>query len=127
MKKLIKHLGIFTVIVGIVFFLVGCNMSGYKVHWFEINSSIYADRPSNATAEEHLQYIDGSTSQNNVYFTSDEEGLREFFTEKCGYLSKLDKVIQQITEEKVSYFYYVPGLLAVVDKYYFFYVENNNL
>lgn len=127
MKKLIKHLGIFTVIVGIVFFLVGCNMSGYRVQWFKINSSIYADRPSNATADEHLQYIEVSTSQNNVYFASDEDGLREFFTEKCGYLSNLDDVMQQITEKKVSIFYYAPGILSTVEDYYFFYVENNNL
>lgn len=128
MKKLCIRLGIIAIMMVLGFLLVGCNMdkSGYKVTWFLIDSDIYYNRPDYVTPEESLAYVENLTSQHSVYWTSSATGVGDFLTEKCGNISNLDDVIETITLNDSSAFYYAPGILSTVQDYYFFYIKNNN-
>ncbi|MBP3562336.1 MAG: hypothetical protein J6J67_07545 [Treponema sp.] len=127
MKKFTRFLGILAVIVGLGFSLSSCNMdiTGYKVEYYVITPSIYNNRPSDVTPEEALDYVKNLTSGKHTYWCGSENELREFFTEKIGYISNLDEVIDDINNNSTSVRWYKPGLLSTVDDYYFFYVKNN--
>ena len=123
LKKLL--LGFWALLV--IFGIMGCSLlSDYEIRRFTINASIYQNRPSNVTTEEHLEYIKGYKDRDAIHWLSNEEQLRDYFYESCGYISNMDEIIQEILVNKTCAFYYAPGLLSSVDDYYFFYVTNNN-
>jgi uncharacterized lipoprotein YehR (DUF1307 family) len=129
MKNFSKLFGIIALVAVIVFSMAGCDMNtGYQIEYYIITSSTYNNRPSDATHAEKLSYIKNSSGvgKKSTYQCSDEKGLRDFFTEKLGYLSDLDSVIQQINQQEVSTFWYSPGLFSISSDYWFFYIENRN-
>lgn len=129
MKKFTRFLGIIAVIVGLGFSLSSCNMdeTGYKIQYYVITPSIYNNRPSGVTPEEALDYVKNSAQRGKrgSFWSKNENRVREFFTEKLGYISNLDEVIDDINNNSTSVRWYKPGLLSTVDDYYFFYVKNN--
>jgi uncharacterized lipoprotein YehR (DUF1307 family) len=130
MKNFSKLFGIIAFVAVIVFSMVGCNMedTGYQVEYYIITSSTYNNRPSNATHAETLNYVKNSSGvgKKSTYWCSNEQGLRDFFTEKLGYISNLDSMIQQINQQEVSAWWHIPGLLSTSRDYWFFYIENRN-
>ena len=127
MKKITRILGIFAVVAGLAISLIGCNMNenGYKIEYYVITPSIYNNRPSGMTPEEALEYVKNLTSGKHTYWCNSETYLREFFTEKLGYISNLDEIIDYINNNSTSALWYKPGLLSTIDDCYFFYVSNN--
>ena len=129
MKKLFKPFAslVLLALFGLAF--ISCGMRGYSAECYIISSSTYSNRPSDATPEEALSYVKNAsgTSSNGKHWCNNDSGLRDYFSEKCGYLSNMDSIISEINQKDVSAFWYAPGILSTKTDYLFFYVENNKL
>ena len=131
LKRNVKCFGIivFLALFGICF--IGCNISGYKVEYYKISWETYNSRDSYPTADESLNFVKnaaGTESLGNYWCGGkSSEGLRDFFNEKCGYVSNMDDILSSIEQDQTHGVWYSPGLLSTGPNYcQYFYITNEN-
>ena len=130
MKAIIKRLSIIALLLGISLIFAGCDMDhqGCKVTFFEITDEIYYGLDNYSDPDEKLAYVKAATkTKGGTYWCDSPEGLRDFLNEKCGYLSNMNAIIQEVSQNRIVTKRYRPGILSTVDKLYFFYIKNNEL